>query len=220
MNSSGFANVLFSQEVAFWSVANYVLGSQFAIQQTPYGTKRMLSLASELYRRTPALNTVSADSLKKRDLYHRMRGAPVARSFQRQFLIVHDVKGRNVPINWGWLASGGYSPTWMAQAAQAAMDAAVVKWSGMGGWKKAMASAVPRALRRPYALVSWSDIVRHQLREFTNDLLRSSVVTTCGAFDAVQLKVLLDEHYRGTKNHHGALMKLLELGCAAAVLAE
>lgn len=217
MNTQGFASVLFQQEVSYWSVPNYVVGSRYAIQQMPYASHRLMALSAALYARLAQFQTVTTDQLRSRDLHHRLRGTPIATSFQRRFLIQNDRLAADVPINWGWKAAGGYSPGWAMQSFQAAIDAAAVKWSLAPGIKRLLSHSIPNALRRPYGLLQWPTLLRQNLKEFANDTLRSTAVCSSGAFDTSKLVEVLDAYYAGDANGYGTIAKALEIGCGAAV---
>ena len=218
MTEQGFAKVLFQQEVSFWSIPNYVVGSRFAIQQSLYASRKLLALANALFARDPELNSPSAASIRARDLRHRIRGTPIRTSFQRRFLIQNDDRGRRIPINWGWLAHGGWSIPWVIEASQAALDSAVVKYSSGSGFTARLARAVPESFRRPYGLVRWPEILRGPLREFVNDTVRSERAAQSGAFARTGVNEMLDSFYAGDSAQYGSVVRALELACASQVL--
>jgi len=218
MTEQGFAKVLFQQEVSFWSIPNYVVGSRFAIQQSLYASRKLLALANALFARDPELNSPSAASIRARDLRHRIRGTPIRTSFQRRFLIQNDDRGRRIPINWGWLANGGWSIPWVIEASQAALDSAVVKYSSGSGLTARLARAVPESFRRPYGLVRWPGILRGPLSEFVNDTVRSERAAQSGAFARTGVNEMLDSFYAGDSAQYGSVVRALELACASQVL--
>jgi hypothetical protein len=204
MRSQGFARTLFSEEVNYWSIPNYVLGSAFAVQQTPYADRDLIRLASELFSLLAEFRSPTVQSIRKRDLRHRFAGPPLRKSFQRQFLRRFDSAGRKVAINWGWLASGGWSLPWLLSACPTAISAALLK-----------APEPARRLRRllpPFGLADWPQLVRCELRELTFDTLTSARIRDSGLFDNAAMAKLLDRHFSGDDPRHATVVRCLEIG--------
>lgn len=218
MNSAGFGKVLFEQEVNFWSTANYVAGSQYAVQQMVYADRRLLALACELYARLPELQSIDRETLRRRDLRHRFAGAPIQHSFQRRFMAEHDQPGRNIAINWGWLARGGWSPSWLLEASRTALDLGLNVIAGKSGALRPVTRLVPRSLRRPFALVSWPTLLRNDLRDLTYDATGSQAARDSGLFDAAGLRTVLDDHFSGRRDQHKSVAAALELSLGAMSL--
>ena len=204
MCSQGFARTLFSEEVNYSSVQNYVLGSAFAVQQTPYADRDLIRLASELFFQLAECRSPTVRTLRKRDIRHRFAGPPLPTSFQRQFLKRFDNAGRNVAINWGWLARGGWSLPGLLSACPTAASAGLSK-----------APWLARRLRRvlpSFGFADWPQLVRSELRELTFDTLTSARIRDSGLFDMAALERLLDRHFSGDDPRHATVVRCLEIG--------
>jgi hypothetical protein len=210
MRSTGFAQTLFTQEVNYWSIANYVLGSSFAVQQSPYADRALIRLASELFRHFPDLRAPTVRDIRRRDLRHRLAGPPVATSFQRQFLGRFDTPGTAIGINWGWLARGGWSPRWLVAAAPTVASAILSKVPAVPQWCR---TALPS-----FGLADWPRLVRSSLRDLTFDTLSSKAVRDSGAFEPDAMGRLLHRHFSGAESHHATVARSLEIGLACRLL--
>jgi hypothetical protein len=211
MRSRGFSQTLFTEEVNYWSIPNYVLGSAHALQLTPYADSRLIRLASELFATFEELTAPTAQSIRRRDLRHRLAGPPLAQSFQRSFLRRVDLSGKDVAINWGWLSRGGWSPRWLARALPTAASAGLSK----------LAPRLQRAWHAlpPFGLVDWPTLLKEDLRDLTHDCLASEAVRSSGLFDNEKMARLLERHFRGIESNHGTVARALEIGLACMVLA-
>lgn len=115
---------LIQNENLYASLGNYCIGSHFAVQQTPYADRTVIT---QKLREPPNPNTGhKAEAIwriKLRDLRHRILGQPVEYSFQRR--IVKDAGGfvSSCPINWGWRARGGVAIGGLMYGAMAMTDA-------------------------------------------------------------------------------------------------
>lgn len=218
MAQLGYGEVLFSQEVHFWSIANYVAGSAYALQLSPYADVELIGLTQDWLRTDPQFSNVTAQHLRRRDLKHRAAGAPSSQSFQRKFLIDHDIRGCHVPINWGWLATGGWSPRWIYAAGATAADAAALKLSVRSPKLKAAAERFSAWLGRPSAFVNWPLMLRTALKEVCLDTLLSADFLQCGLVQPLPLQNLLNDHFSGVADHHATTARLFEiaLGLQAA----
>ncbi len=211
MRARGFARTLFTEEVNYWSIPNYVLGSAYAVQLTPYADRRLIHLAAELFACLDELRTPTARNIRQRDLRHRLAGPPVKQSFQRSFLRNSAARPDNVAINWGWLARGGWSARWALAALPTIASAGVSK----------LALPAIRGLRRalpPFGLADWPALLKEDLRELTNDCFMSEAVRTSGLFDHASMGRLLDRHFRGIEPHYETVARVLEIGLACLVV--
>lgn len=98
------------REIAFTSVGNYTIGNHYAAQQSPYADRALI----ETLALRPADGTEPSGSqlrMRLRDLRHRFLGEPMATSFQRTYVRRVGGFAARCPINWGWRAAGGVSPT-------------------------------------------------------------------------------------------------------------
>jgi hypothetical protein len=211
MQNNQFGTVLFEQEVHYWSIANYSIGSNHALQLSPYADTQVIQLAKALYLQQPQFANPTTEEMRRRDLRHRLMGPPKESSFQRAFLIAHDKHGSHVPINWGWLARGGWSPGWAITAAVSAADAALIKFSGKSKRLEPSLRWMSARLGRPSALVAWRDVLRTQLRTLAHDVMLSAPVAQSGLFVEKELKRVLTEHFDRGIDHHQTVYRLLEI---------
>jgi hypothetical protein len=203
--------VLFGQEVHFWSIPNYVVGSSRAFQLSPYADRHLLELSTAAFALDSELHPPSRELLRKRDVRHRMSGTPKESSFQRQFIVEHDSRGRAVPLNWGWHAGGGSSLSWRVAALASATDAAMTKIRGQSGRLRPFAQWASSRLEHRSSLVDWPGIVKNRLRELVLDTVASQPVRHSGVFDADALEVMLKRHFDGSEDSHQTVVRVLEL---------
>jgi hypothetical protein len=210
MATKGFASTLFAEEVNYWSVANMSVGSAHAIQLTPFADRRLLALAAQIFRQLPEFQQPTARQIRLRDVRHRVAGPPPLYSFQRQFLSRYDDRGRNIAVNWGWLARGGWSPPWLARAFPTALSAAVGKFI----------PAVRREWRvlPPFGLTNWELLVKRNLEELIRDSLGAAAVSQSGVFDNVRLRQAVDRHFRGEESLHGTMTRAFEVALACELI--
>jgi hypothetical protein len=205
-----YGAVLFGQEVHFWSIPNYVVGSVGARQLTLYADRRLLNLARAAFARDPQLCPPTWETLRARDLRHRLRGTEKALSFQREFLARSGGVIEHVPLNWGWRAAGGWSPQWRARAMLSAADAAMTKFStkpGLGPFARWFGSK----LGHRSSLVDWPSLVKTRLRDVTHDTFGAAIVRQSGIFDMAGVDRMLTEHFHGKVDHHATVSRCLEI---------
>jgi hypothetical protein len=113
--------VLIQQENLYCSLGNASIGSSYALQRTPYADR---TLIENKFAEPPALNgaRLSAISVRWRDLKHRLMGPDFSSSFQRKVLSVAGGCIAELPVNWGWRAAGGWSPSGFMLGATCALD--------------------------------------------------------------------------------------------------
>jgi len=207
MQQDGFARTLFTQEVNYWSTANYVLGSNFATQVSPYANRHLIQLSSHLFTRRHELFSATSRQLRKRDTLHRLAGPAPDYSFQRRYLAGAAGSARRVAINWGWLADGGWSARWVARALPTVASAALLK---LAPHSKSLRDRLP-----PFGLVDWRALVKSDLQELVRDVLSSSAVAQSGLFINHALPNMLDHYFNSDAGlHHGSLVRMLEIGLA------
>jgi hypothetical protein len=211
MQRTGYASVLFEQEVHYWSVPNFMLGSSRALQVSPYADVNLIDMAKEVISRDRSFNYPTRRSIRRRDLRHRLIGPPREHSFQRTLLSRGAESSRNIPINWGWRAPGGWSVTGSAAALKFAVDAFASKMGRQYKPLKATMARLSRALGNPSELVSWPDMLLGPLRTQTHDILLSREVTESGLFDPKFLRRTLDEHFNAQTSHHATICRALEI---------
>ena len=212
MAEKGYAPVLFEQEVHYWSVANYMLGSARALQLSPYADVKLIELAWAMIARDLRFSTPSKVSIRRRDMRHRLIGPPKGESFQRVILARYGGSGDDVPINWGWRARGGWSIRWSPAALRTAADAVACKLSRQYKPLKGVMTRVSRGLGRPSALVAWPEMINGPLRSLACDVLLSKEVTESGLFEVNGLRRVLDDHFQARADHHTTLHRALEVG--------
>ena len=214
-----YGETLFGQEVHFWSIPNYVIGSSRALQLTPYADQRLLLLSRAAFALDRELHPPSREILRKRDVRHRMSGTPRALSFQRQFIAEHDLRGREVPLNWGWRAPGGSSVRWRLAALASATDAALTSIRGQSSRLRPFAQWASSRLGHRSSLVDWPGLVKGPLRELVMDAVASQPVRRAGVFNASALDSMLRRHFGGSEDSHQTVVRVLELAfgiCARA----
>jgi len=216
MAHGGYAPVLFEQEVHYWSVANYMLGSSRALQLSPYADVTLIELSKEAISRDPRFSSPTRTSIRRRDLRHRMLGPPISMSFQRTILSRYGAAARDVPINWGWRARGGWSFRGSPAALRFAADAFACKMGRQYKALKKPMARLSRALGNPSELVAWQDVIKGPLRDLTCDTLLSKEIAESGLFQSVALRGVLDEHFQGRTDHHGTIVRALEIALGLA----
>lgn len=206
-----YGEILFGQEVPYWSLGNYVAGSSCALQLTPYADSRLMHLARAAFARDSELQPASWKTLRERDLQHRLVGTPKRLSFQRQFLVDNDLQGREIPLNWGWRAAGGRSFGWSLSAMVSAADAALIKMTRKAPALRPAARWLSTRLGRRSALVDWPSLIKTQLRELALDTFASREVRQAGVFDAAALDRMVRDHFNGVADHYQTLSRSLEI---------
>jgi hypothetical protein len=207
----GFAEALFGQEVHFWSIPNYIVGSSRAVQLSPYADLELFSLARAGFALDSELGQPTRAVLRARDVRHRMSGIPTEASFQRQFLAERDQRGGRVPLNWGWRARGRPSVRGRLAAAASAADAAMTKLAGKPGRLRPVARWVSAALGHRSSLVDWRRVLHTQLRDLCMDAIRSHPVRQAAVFDQTRLEGLMRDYFDGGDSSQVTVLRALEL---------
>ena len=204
---------LFQQEFPFTQLGNYSLGDSFAVQQSPYASRDLISLCSRQPLREDTTRTMSPLRLRLNDLHHRFLGEPETYSFQRR--LIHRLGGfaASYPINWGWRAKGGVSLAGAARGFLTALDA----YSERAGWDL----GVPGRLLRTLHITGLHEHrkakrwLQESLRDFVCDTLLSKEARDAGLFHRATLTRMVEEHSSGRASHHRALVLALDLALAA-----
>lgn len=216
MAQAGYASVLFGQEVHYWSIANFMLGSSRALQLSPYADVALIELSKAAISRDRRVSNPTRVSIRRRDLRHRLFGPPVPLSFQRTILTRYGTAGRDVPINWGWRAHGGWSVRGSPAALRFAADALACKMGRQYRVLKNPMTRLSRALGNPSELVAWQDVIQGPLRELTCDTLLSKGTAESGLFHPASLRRVLDEHFQARTDHHATIVRALEIALGLA----
>jgi hypothetical protein len=206
-----YGEVLFGQEVPYWSIPNYVVGSSRALQLTPYADRRLMDLARAAFARDPGLRHPRWETLRRRDLRHRLAGSRKMISFQRRFLAKYDSAGAGVPLNWGWRAAGGWSTAGCLAAIGTATDAGATKLSRSVPVLRPAARWVSARLDHRSAFADWPQLLKSHLRELTMDTLSSQIVRNAAIFETVTLNRVLADHFSNAADHHYTVARALEL---------
>lgn len=174
------------------SLGNSCIGNHFAVQQTPYADR---TLISQKLKQPPLPDEGSGSILKTRmrDLRHRFLGQPVSYSFQRR--IVRDVGGfvANCPINWGWRARGGVSLGGLLFGGMAIADVVLGSRFGSNPLAKRVLSAVGVL---GFSSFQSTEVLGHShIRQFVADTLLSDANLQSGVLDQNQVRQLVDRDF-------------------------
>jgi len=174
------------------SLGNSCIGSHFAVQQTPYSDR---TLISQKLRQPPHPEPESGSVLKTRlrDLRHRFLGQPVTHSFQRR--IVRDVGGfvASCPINWGWRARGGVSLTGLMFGGMAIADVVLGSRFGKNPFAKQILSSA--GILGFSSFQSTDVLAGSTMQQFVADTLLSNVNLQSGVLDPDQIRSLVDRDF-------------------------
>lgn len=206
VNGAGEAGL--RAEDLFASIGNYCVGHYFATQASPYASRTLIEAQS----RRPAGGFIASGSLvnsRLRDLRHRFMGEPLRRSFQRQLIVSLGGPVADQPINWGWLAAGGFTAAGLTQGTLALLDAFA-------------SSRVLRVTRRRTLDTLPGLIGRHDFRLprlwWSRDLLHSVLLDQAmresGVFVLPTLRQKLADHFGGRRDHLVDLLLAADLAFA------
>jgi hypothetical protein len=205
---------ILQHEVPFSRVGNFAIGNHFAIQQSPYADRGLI----ETMALRPAGGASPSGSLTRMrlmDLRHRFIGEPKAFSFQRSLLDCLGGFASTYPINFGWRATGGVSLRGTLWGAFTFM--------GMIAEKRRLDDGV---LGRAFNRIGLADLydfhraprwLRHDLRDFTRDILHSRAVQEAGIFDRRALATVLDAHFTGAEDHFQTVTFALDVALAQQI---
>ena len=209
-NEQARLEFILKNEIVFTLVNNYPVGNHFAAQQTPYASRELIDTLSHRPRAGASMPSGSMIRMRLRDLAHRFLGESEDRSFQRKLLRRIDGYAARYPINWGWKASGGVSPTGALFG--------VATLFGMYARARGLDGGVLRAPLAWTGLPALHDFresrtwLREDLKDFTRATLMSGAVTSL--FDQRALGAVLDEHFAGTRDHYHTVTYALDLAMA------
>ena len=146
------------------------------------------------------------------DLKHRFLGHPKAFSFQRSLLVRMGGFASTYPINFGWRATGGFSLRGMFWG--------VATFMGMIAEKGRIDEGVLGGALNRIGLADLYDFqraprwLRHDLRDFTHDILQSRAVQEAGIFDRRALATVLHAHFTGAQDHFQTVTFALDVALA------
>ena len=195
-------------EIPFTLLPNFSVGNHFAVQQSPYASRLLIETLASRPRRASG-PSASRTRMRLRDLKHRFLGEPAAHSFQRTLVTRLNGFAARCPVNWGWRPVGSVSLPGLAMG--------VATLVGMAARAKGLDAGLLRAPMQWTGLPSLHDFrdarqwLRHDLREYVNDTLRSPA---SDLFDARSLVHVLDDHYRRGHDHYHTLTFALDVALA------
>lgn len=203
---------LLQQEVPFTLAGNFSIGHYFAVQQSPYASRKLFELCP--LRPVDGRSAAPPSSLHLRlnDMRHRFLGEPAERSFQRHLICQMGGVAASYPINWGWRAKGGVSLGGSARGFLSLVDALAVRQQFDSGLPGAVLDGLHIAGLHEYR--NWKLWLRTVLRDFVRDTLSSSAIQQSSIFDGKVLAKMVEEHYGEKVNHHRALVLALDLALA------
>jgi hypothetical protein len=202
---------LLQHEVPYSSVANYSIGSNFAVQLSPYANRSLIESVQSRPLVTQQRAAVSLIQMRLKDLRHRFLGEDEKHSFQ--ILLIRHVGGpvASIPINWGWRAKGGVSFKGLFIGGMAFADALVCS----RGWDTGVSY---RALQAVHVggLHEYRSAHRELecLKEYVHDTLLSDAVDSGGLLNKARIAQLLNEHYVMRRYHHKAITLAMDLALA------
>jgi len=175
---------LIPRENLFAQLGNYSIGHEFVTQQTPYADRALIDMKF----REPSSNREYPESIraiKLRDLKHRIFGQSVRRSFQCR--VVRQAGGyvANCPINWGWMVTGGYSPSGLYYGAKAFTDIMLGdRFDRLPGAEKILRFA---GIRGFSSFHTRHIVYTTAMQDFIKDLFNSTTVLESGLFSRQRL---------------------------------
>ena len=180
-------------EIAFTSVGNYQVGSAFATQQSPYASRALIESLAFRPRGGSAPPSSSGIRMRLRDLRHRFVGENASVSFQRELVRRIGGPASKIPVNWGWRPSGGVSIAGVLRGTVALV--------GMLARSRGLDDGTVGALLARTGIPALHDFretrrwLRHDLRTFVLDILRSRQIREAGLFQPARLDAALARHF-------------------------
>ena len=198
----------FRADTFFATIGNYCVGHYFMTQASPYASRALIEAQS----RRPVDGYIAYDSLihsRLRDLRHRFMGEPLQRSFQRQLIVSGGGDVADEPINWGWLAAGGFTVAGLTQGALALVDAFASS--------RALRVTSRRTLDTLPGVIGRHDFRQPRLwwsRDLLHSVLLDQAIRESGVFVLPVLRRKLDEHFGGSRDHMVDLLLATDLAFA------
>lgn len=178
------------------SAANYVLGSSYCLQQTPYADRELISLK---IREPVSRSQKSLSAMRLKNLKHQFLGEPPEASFQRQLICESGTYLSECPVNWGWRPRGGISPSAALLGVGALTDTVL----GMLG------KSIPILDRARHAIgvaelaefERRAHLYRGSMPEFVRDTVLSRHVRESGVLAMDRVEPLLDKGFHDRRNY-------------------
>lgn len=210
MESDGFSTpwLLRGNDFLPASVANYCIGSNYAVQQSPYANR---TLIEDVLAAFSANNLRSRLSLRLRDLRHRFIGHSAEESFQVR--IINEMGGyvSSCPINWGWRANGRFSFSGSAEGCLAFLDVALARCFPSVMSKNGPAAFCVTGIHNYKYPEYW---LKKHLKDFVRETLSSSSALNSGLFDRAYLMHALEEHFSDGQDYTEEIQLSLDLALA------
>ena len=202
---------LIENELRAASLANYCIGNNYAVQQTPYATR---SFIEEVLGYCHDTDRESMRFLRLRDLRHRFIGHRAEKSFQVQ--IIRETGGHvsAYPINWGWTVNGRFSLSGRIGGGLAFLDAALTRYVPSLMGKHGPTAFFFTGMHNYKHTEYW---LHHHLRDFVLDTLSSSAAVNSGLFDCLYLGNVLKEYYLCGQDHSKVIQFALDLALAQKI---
>jgi hypothetical protein len=206
---------ILKNEIPFTLASNYPVGNHFAKQQTPYASRTLIETLAQKPL-AAAHGSESRLGMRMRDLAHRFLGEPAETSFQRTLLRRIGGFAAHYPINWGWRAEGGVSPSGLVLG--------TVTLLGMYSRARGLDGGILRPFMDVTGLPALHDFresrrwLRQTLRDFTFDTLAASSTQGSGLFDSMALTAVLAEHFGGKRDHYQTVTFALDVALALNLL--
>lgn len=200
---------LLQNEVPFSSSGNYLVGSQFVIQQSPYANRLLIENSRRRPRDAGRKSELSVRHLRFRDIRHRFLGGPGENSFQQRLIRKVGGFAASYPINWGWNVKRDFHITGWATGMLACIDmiASSKGWNvGLVGKGLEFAHITGLHDYRKY-----KNLMEANLKEFILDILTSSSAKESCLFEMDTLNLILDEHFSGVRQHYKTIVFAVDL---------
>jgi hypothetical protein len=199
-------------EIAHTLVGNYCIGSHHAVQQTPYASRQLIEILASSPARGGSRPGGSKLRMRLRDLRHRFLGESAAHSFQRTLVAKWSGYAARCPVNWGWLPTGGISPTGALYG--------IATFAGMFARARGLDAGALRALMDWSGLPALHDFresrrwLRHALQHYVHDTVMSAANRNPGLFNIPVLDSVLRDHLSGRRDRYDTVVFALDLSLA------
>ena len=184
-------------------IANSSLSSSVCLQQSPYADNQLITHKFAEPRNDDYKNL---SSVRLADLHHRIFGAPLSQSFQRQMIVDAGGFVSKCPINLGWCAAGGFSANGRWLGMLALLDIGLSSFSQ----KLPLAARIRDCL----GVADYGGVHRArylylpEMQEFVVDTLQSQAVRDSGIFDTARLEPIVTSDFADPRSYSTILFAL------------
>lgn len=202
---------LLKYETPFSSVCNFCIGSSYMLQQTPYADRDLIKaclLNTNLANKK--LNDFSKAAYRIKDLRYRFLGQPISGSFQRQIIAETGGFIAKAPINWGWRAKGGISPSGFGRGLLCFMNVLADRDNPMS---KCL-NFLQIGNIYEHSITKSGSWLKTALKDFTYDILGSRAIKDSGILDNSKINQKLEEHFTGKRDNYKTIIKALDVALA------